>query len=178
MTVVLTAGSESYAKSSWPLEIDAFDGKQFALGGVALTNNLQRTEDLAASADFDSLLLEDRTPLVVKGFQIVPTAVNRFKRSDKVLLYSEIYDSLLSGENPPKVVLGYKILERASNKEVFFTKTLSADEFIQKGRPVVPIGMLVMVKDLIPGPYRLVLMAADASGRQAPARSINFDVTD
>jgi len=178
MTVVLSAGSESYAKSSWPLEIDAFDGKQFALGGVALTNNLQRTEDLAASADFDSLLLEDRTPLVVKGFQIVPAAVNRFKRGDKVLLYSEIYDSLLTGENPPRVVLGYKILERASNKEVFFTKTLAADEFIQKGRPVVPIGMLVMVKDLTPGPYRLVLMAADASGRQAPARSINFDVTD
>jgi len=35
-----------------------------------------------------------------------------------------------------------------------------------------------MVKDLTPGPYRLVLMAADASGRQAPARFINFDVTD
>ena len=104
--------------------------------------------------------------------------VNRFKRTDKVLLYSEIYDSLLSGEKPPRVVIGYRIQERATNKEVYFTKTLSAEEFLQKGNPVVPIGMLVKVGDLIPGSYRLVLMAADEAGRQAPPRSIDFDVTD
>src|SRR5947207_7045112 len=100
MTVVLSAGSETYGKSSWPLEIDAYDGKQFAIGGVAMSNNVLRVEDIASNADLDSVLLEDRTPLVVKGFQIVPAAVNRFKRSDKVLLYSEIYDSLLATENP------------------------------------------------------------------------------
>src|SRR5205807_2539357 len=156
MTVVLSAGSETYGKSSWPLEIDAYDGKQFAIGGVAMSNNVLRVEDIASNADLDSVLLEDRTPLVVKGFQIVPAAVNRFKRTDKVLLYSEIYDSLLATENPPRVVLGYKIFERASNKEVFFTQTIAADDFIQKGRPVVPVGMLVMVKDLNAGAYRLV----------------------
>jgi hypothetical protein len=33
-----------------------------------------------------------------------------------------------------------------------------------------------MVKDLTPGAYRLVFMAADASGRQAPSRSVDFDI--
>jgi hypothetical protein len=178
MTVVLSAGSDTYGKSSWPLAIDAYDGKQFALGGIAMTNSAQRIDQLASNADFDSVLLEDRTPLVVKGLQVVPTAVNRFKRSDKVILYSEVYDSLLAGENPPRVYIGYKIQERASNKEMFFTKTLSADDFLQKGNPVVPLGMLVAVKDLSPGSYRLVLMAADGLGRQAPARSVDFDLTD
>src|SRR4029077_9748954 len=121
MTVVLSAGTDTYGKSSWPLDIDNYDGKQFAVGGVVLSNNAQRVEELATNADFDSVLLEDRTPLVVKGFQVVPNAANRFKRSDKVLMYSEIYDSLLTTEKPPKVVLGYKIQERATNKEVFFT---------------------------------------------------------
>ena len=45
-------------------------------------------------------------------------------------------------------MIGYKIQDRATNKEVFFTGTVAADEFLQKGSPVVPIGMLVKVKDL------------------------------
>jgi VWFA-related protein len=176
MTVVLSAGSDGYGKSSWPLKIDDYDGKQLALGGIAMTNNVQRVEDLAINADLDSVLLEDRTPLVVKGMQIVPLAVNRFKKSDKVVLYSEIYDSLLTEEKPPRVVLGYKIQERATNKEVFFTGTVPADDFLLKGSPVVPIGVLVMVKDLAPGSYRVILMAADSSGRQAQARTADFDI--
>jgi VWFA-related protein len=178
MTVVLSAGSETYGKSVWPLDIDAYDGKQLALGGIAMTNNAQKIDQLAASSDLDSVLLEDRTPLVVKGLQVVPMAVNKFKKTDRVVMYSELYDSLLTSEKPPRVAIGYKIVERASNKEVFFTGTAPADEFLQKGSPVAPIGMLVMVKDLSPGSYRMILMAADSAGRQAPARMADFDVTD
>ena len=178
MTVVLTAGSDTYGKSSWPLDIDAYDGKQFAIGGIALTNNAQRVEQLASSADFDSVLLEDRTPLVVKGLQIVPTAVSRFKRSDKVVMYTEVYDSLLTSDKPPRVAIGYKIHERATDKEVFFTGSVPADEFLQKGSPVVPIGMLVAVKNLAPGSYRLIFMAIDAAGGKAPSRMLDFDLTD
>ena len=83
-----------------------------------------------------------------------------------------------ASEKPPRVVIGYKIQERATNKEVYFTKTLNADEFLQKGNPVVPIGMVVKVKDLDPGAYRLVLMAAEEAARQAPPRSVDFDLTD
>jgi hypothetical protein len=36
--------------------------------------------------------------------------------------------------------------------------------------------MVVMVKDLSPGSYRLILMAADSGGRQAPARMADFDI--
>jgi VWFA-related protein len=176
MNVVLSAGSDTYGKSSWPMDIDAYDGKQLALGGLALTNNAQPVEQLATQADFDSVLLEDRTPLVVKGMQVLPTAANRFKRSDRIIMYSEIYDAQLTEEKPPQVYMGYKIQERATNKEMFFSGTGAADGFIQKGSPVVPIGMIVMVKDLTPGAYRLVFMAADASGRQAPSRSVDFDI--
>ena len=178
MTVVLSAGADTYGKSSWPLDIDTYDGKQFAIGGIVMTNNAQRVEQLASSADFDSVLLEDRTPLVVKGLQIVPTAVNRFKRSDKVVLYSEVYDSLLTSDKPPRVAIGYKIHDRATDKEVFFTGTVAADDFLQKGNPVVPIGMLVAVKDLAPGSYRLIFMALDAAGGKAPSRVLDFDLTD
>src|SRR5262249_4844083 len=155
MTVVLSAGSDSYGKSVWPMQIDPYDGKQLALGSIALTNNAQRVDDIAASSDLDSVLLEDRTPLVVKGMEIVPLAVDRFKKTDNVVMYSEIYDSMLTAEKAPKVGLGYKILERSSNKEVFFTGTVPADNFVLKGSPVAPVGMMVMVKDLTPGSYRI-----------------------
>jgi hypothetical protein len=61
---------------------------------------------------------------------------------------------------------------------VFFTGTVAADDFLQKGSPVVPIGMLVNVKDLTPGSYRLIFMSMDAAGGKAPARSVDFDITN
>lgn len=178
MTVVLTAGSDTYGKSVWPLDIDTYDGQQLALGGIAMTNNAQKVDQLAANSDLDEALLEDRTPLVVKGLQVVPMAVNKFKKTDRVVLYSEVYDSLLTTDKPPRVAIGYKIVERSTNKEVFFTGTAAADEFLQKGSPMAPIGMMVMVKDLSPGSYRVILMAADSAGRQASARTADFDVTE
>ena len=58
MTVVLSAGSDTYGKSTWPLKIDDYDGKQLALGGIAMTNSVQRIDDLAVNADLDSVLLD------------------------------------------------------------------------------------------------------------------------
>jgi hypothetical protein len=147
-----------------------------SLGGVVLTNSATRVSDIPTG--LDSILLEDRTPLVVQGMQVVPSATNRFKRSDNVVMYTEIYDPLLSTDKPPKVAFGYRVLDRASNKEIVFTGALSAEQFVQKGNPVVPAGMLVKVKDLPPGAYRLVVQAVDGADGRAPNRSVDFDVTD
>jgi hypothetical protein len=178
MTVVLSAGTDNYGKSTWPLVIDPYDGKQLALGGIALTNNLQKVDELATSSEYDAILLEDRSPLVVKGMQVLPSAANKFKKTDRVVLYSEVYDSLLASEKPPQLIVAYKILERATNKEMFFTQGVSADDFIQKGNPVVPVGMVVNTKDLTPGAYKLVFMSADSAGRQVPGRMVDFDITE
>src|SRR3984893_3883444 len=86
LTVVLSAGGDAFGKFEMPLQIDAYDGKHFNLGGVALTASAQRVGDIPTS--LDAALLEDRTPLVVHGFQIVPSGTNRFKRDDNVVVYS------------------------------------------------------------------------------------------
>jgi len=174
LTVVLSAGGDAFGKFETPLQIDAYDGKHFSLGGVVLTDSPQRLGDIPTS--LDAALLEDRTPLVVHGLQIMPSGTNRFKRDGNVIVYSEIYEPLLTSENPPKIGLGYRILERASKKEVMFTGVVAADAFIQKGNPVVPVGLKVNVKDLNPGAYCLVLQAVDAAGNKAPNRIVDFDV--
>jgi hypothetical protein len=123
---VLSGGGESFGKFESPLQIDSFDGKSMSLGGLVMTNAATRVSDIPAG--LDSILLEDRTPLVVQGMQFVPSATNRFKRSDNVALYTEIYDPLLASEQPPKVAFAYHVIDRANNKDVVFTGALPAGQ--------------------------------------------------
>jgi VWFA-related protein len=179
LTIVLSAGSsgDTFGKFETPMTIDPYDGKQFSLGGVVLTNTAQRISDIPSGVD--AILLEDRTPLVVKGMQLVPSATNRFKRSDNVIMYTEIYEpSLATPDSQAKVGFAYRIYNRADNKEVVFTGLIPADDFVQKGNPIIPAGLIVKMKDLQPGGYRLVVQAVDNASNHAPDRSVNFDVTD
>jgi hypothetical protein len=74
--------------------------------------------------------------------------------------------------------MGYRIFDRASNKQLFFTEVVRADGFIQKGSPVIPIGMKVKVDELKPGSYRLMMQAVDGAGNHAPDRTVDFDITE
>jgi VWFA-related protein len=176
LTVVVSSGGDAFGKYESQLKIDPYDGKQFSLGGVVLTNSMQRLSDIPTS--LDSVLLEDRTPLVVKGMQMNPSATNRFKKTDNVAVYTEVYEPLLTSANPPQVAAGYTILDRASGNKVFTTGAVRLDDFIQKGSPMVPVGLNVKLKDIAPGGYRLVVMAVDGAGNHATNRVINFDVTE
>jgi hypothetical protein len=176
LTIVLTAGGDAFGKFESPLQIDAFDGKKIALSGLVLTNSMQNIGQI--STGLDSVLLEDRTPLVVKGMQIIPSGTNRFKKSENVVLYTEVYEPLLIADKPPVLGVGYSIVNRITDKEVFATGAIRADEYIRKGSPVVPIGLIVPLKNIPAGNYRLVMQAVDSAGNHAANRMISFDVTD
>jgi hypothetical protein len=176
LTVVLSGGGDTFGKFEMPLKIDSYDGSHLSLGGVALSNSIQRISDIPSG--LDSVLLEDRTPLVVKGMEVVPSANNRFKRSDNVIMYTEIYEPLLTSEPPPRVGFAYRVFDRTTNKEIFFTGLAPADDFVKKGNPVIPAGLMVKVKDLPPGGYRMVVQAADSAHNQAANRQVDFDITD
>ena len=176
LTVVVSSGSDTFGKYESRLEIDPYDGKEFSLGGVVLSNSMQRLTDMPT--DLDSALLEDHTPLVVKGMEINPSASNRFKKTDNVALYTEVYEPLLTSTNPPEVATGYAILERATGKVIFKTGAVRLDDFIQKGSPMVPVGLDIKVKDLAPGNYELVVMAIDSAGHHAKNRVADFELTD
>jgi hypothetical protein len=176
LAVVVSSGGDAFGKYETQLQIDPYDGKEFSLGGVVLSNSAQRLNDIPTS--LDSALLEDRTPLVVKGMEINPSASNRFKKTDIVAVYTEVYEPLLTSANPPEIEAGYAILERSSGKIITKTGAVRLAEFIQKGSPMVPVGLKVDVKDLPPGNYRLVMMAVDGAGHHAKNRVADFDVID
>ena len=176
LTLVVSSGGDAFGKYESQLQIDPYDGKQFSLGGLVLTNSMQKLTDIPTS--LDSVLLEDRTPLVVRGLQVNPSASDRFKKTDNVVVYTEVYEPLLTSATPPQVMSGYALVDRASGNVVFKTGAIRLDDFIQKGSPMVPVGLTIKVKDLPPGGYQLVMMAVDGAGNHAKNRTINFDLTD
>jgi VWFA-related protein len=175
LSVVLSSGGDSFAKFETPLKIDAYDGKKFTLGGVVLSKTIQPVDQIPT--DVDASLLEDRTPMIIKGMQITPAANYAFKQSDRVVIYSQVYEPLLKSDAPPKVAAGYSILD-SSNKNVFSSGAIPLEDFVQKGNAVVPFALIVKVKDLPPGNYRLVLQAADGAHNQAPNRETQFTVAN
>jgi len=154
LTVVLSSGGDAFGKFEAPLQIDPYDGKKFTLGGVVLSTFLQPVN--AIPTEVDATLLEDRTPLIVRGMQVTPAADYRFKKTDNVVLYSEIYEPLLKSENPPLVGAATGSSKKPRTKGFVLRSSVHA-EYIQKGNPVIPFGLMVHLKDLPPGNYRLVL---------------------
>ena len=129
------------------------------------------------SSGFDSVLLEDQTPLIVKGMQVAPSATNRFKKATRWSMYTEIYEPLLASDKPPKVVFAYHVLDRATNKELMFTGGMPAEEFIQKGNPVIPAGLRVEVGVQF-GSTRWCQDNVDTANNDARIGRVDFDVTD
>jgi VWFA-related protein len=175
LAVVLSSGGTGFAKLETPLQIDAYDGNKFTLGGVVLSSSLQRVDEIPT--EVDATLLEDRKPLIVKGMQITPAASYQFKKTDTITLYSELYEPLLKAESTTKLAAGYRIYD-TTNKEVFFTGGIPLDAFVEKGNPVVPFALKVDAKNLQPGKYRLVLLAVDGKNNLAPQRPVEFTVSD
>ena len=146
------------------------------LGGVVLSASLQRVDQIPT--EVDASLLEDRKPLIIKGMQITPAANYQFKKSDSIVLYSELYDPVLKTEPSTKVVSGYHVFDKSTDKEIFFTGGIPMDGFVEKGNAVVPFALKVDTKDLPPGNYRLLLVAVDEKNNKAPQRPVDFTLSN
>jgi VWFA-related protein len=173
LTVVLSAGGENFGKYEVPLTIDPYDGKAFTLSGIALSNNVKPAAGLGGALEED--LLADRTPLVVKGMELVPSASNHFKRTDSVALYAQLYDPDLAAATPPVIHVSYNVIDVKTNQPVLSAHNVDASIFVQKGSPVLPIGLKVPVDKLQPGSYRLDMQAYDAAGGMTTVRHVQFD---
>ena len=105
--------------------IDAYDGKQFTLSAVALSKEIHPVSQMGAS--LDAALLEDRTPLVTQGLQLVPSGSDQFKKTDRAGFYVEIYDPLLTGANPPKVGIQMVVIDRKTGEKKMESEVAAAD---------------------------------------------------
>jgi VWFA-related protein len=174
LKVVFSAGNESFGKLAVPLLIDPYNGKQFSLSALALSNQIRPVSAMATG--LDAALLEDRTPLVVRGMQIIPSASNHFKNTDTAAIYLELYDPAILAPNPPKIGVEMRVTDRKSGQQKLDVGLPDTANSIQTGNPVIPLGLKLPVASLPPGSYRVELRALDSLGTSTSFHSADFEV--
>src|SRR5271157_114052 len=165
-------GADTFGKLELPLVIDPYDGKQFSMSSVALSKNVHSVSQMGLT--LDSMLLEDRKPLVTQGLQFIPSGSDQFKKIDRAAVYVEMYAPALAGPNPPKVGVKMVVVDRKTGEKKIDSGGLASDAKV--GSPLVPLGLRLPVNELPPGAYRLELKAVDSAGNVTQPRTADFEV--
>ena len=174
LKVVLSGGGSKFGKYEVPLAISPFDGKKLAISGPALSSQFERVSQLTAG--LDAARLEERTPLVFQGPEVVPSPDCRFHKDDKAAFYVEVYEPKLETQNDVRVGVLYNIVNKATNQKVESSNTILVNSFAQKGNPVVPVALKLPVNQLQAGDYRLEVIARDSFGTASAVKSADFTV--
>jgi VWFA-related protein len=174
LKLVLSAGGEKFGKYVVPLVVEPFTGDSLSLGGPALGQGFLPVSKL--TANMDAALLEERTPLVFNGMQLIPSTNYRFAKSAQPVVYLEVYDPALKNQEPPRVGVLYNIIDRKTNQSVVSSNTILINDYTQPGNPLVPIGLKLPVDQLQAGDYRIELKGRDAMGNVSTVRAADFSV--
>jgi VWFA-related protein len=173
LKVVFDSGGASFGKLESPLVINAYDGKDFAVSGIAFSTAFAKVTE--TDTNLDAALLEGRSPLVAGNFQFTPTGAARFKAGDKVGMYFELYDPALVGEKKPTLAVQIHILDGKTLALTRDAGSAPVNSFVHEGSPVVPTGLRVPIENLAPGQYRLEIRAVDSTGSFA-IRTADFEI--
>jgi VWFA-related protein len=174
LKLALSAGGEKFGKYVTPLVVEPFSGDDISLGGPALGEKYVPVSQL--TANMDAALLEERTPLVFKGMQLVPSTSYRFAKSAQPVVYVEVYDPALKQPEAPSVGVMFNIIDRKDNKQVYSSNTLLINEYSQPGNPLVPVGFRLPVDQLPAGDYRFEIKGRDRIGNVSTVRTAEFSV--
>jgi VWFA-related protein len=165
---------DKYGNLEAPLNVDAYDKAQFSMSGLALSKEFHKVADSPES--LDSALLQDRTPLVTQGLQLVPSGSAQFKKSDRAAIYLEVYEPLIADSTPPKVSLKLSILDEKTGKSQLEAGVPDTGASVIAGNPVIPMGVPLPLSSLQPGTYVVELSATDSAGHSTAARKAVFSV--
>ncbi|HEX8985771.1 MAG TPA: VWA domain-containing protein [Bryobacteraceae bacterium] len=174
LKVVFSSGNEMFGKLEAPLVIDAYDGKQFSLSGIALSKEVHPLADVGLS--MDAALLEGKTPLVSRGLQFTPSGKPLFKKEQMSVLYVEVYAPALLEPNPPDLGVQVRVVDRKTGEQKQDSGVVSIVKHIQPGNPVVPLGLKLVATPLAAGAYRAEVRAVDSVGHSTAIRSADFEL--
>ena len=171
LKVAFDSGGDNFGKLETPLQINQYDGKQFAVSGLALSTKYSATSQ--ADTSMDAILLEGRSPLVAGNMQFTPTGSTHFSRNDPLVMYFEVYEPLLTQEKPPQLGAQVRIIDAKTGEEKVDSGAVAISNYVRPGSPVVSAGLKVPVQGLTSGNYHLEVKALDSAGNFA-VRSTDF----
>ena len=173
LNVAVNAG-DKYGKFEVPLVVDPYDKAQFSMSGLALSKEFHKIGD--RPENLDAMLLQDRTPLVTQGLQIVPSGEHTFKKSERAAIYLEVYEPLLAEEKPATVELKLDVIDQKTGKSELEANVPDTQSSVIPGNPVIPMGVPLPINRLQPGTYIVELTATDSAGKTSAARKAVFTV--
>ena len=165
LKVAFDSGNNNFGKLEQPLLINPYDGKQFAVSGLALSTKFGPMSQTDSS--IDAILLEGRSPLVAGNLQFTPTGLSRFSRNDTVVMYFEVYEPLMTAEKPPDVGAQVRILDAKTGEEKSDSGAVAINNYVRAGSPVVAAGLKLPVQTLTSGNYKVEIKALDSAGNFA-----------
>ena len=172
LKLALSAGGEKFATYDTPFYAQPFAGDRLRLAGPALAEKFIPIAQL--SAQMDAALLEDRTPLLFRGTELLPSATCRFPHGSEPAVYVEVYDPALKNKVPPSVGVQLKIFDRKTNKQVYASNTMLINDAVQPGNPLVPVGFNLPTSQFSAGDYRVEFTALDAMGSVSSVSAADF----
>jgi hypothetical protein len=173
--VVYSEGGDSFGKQEMPLEISPYGSDSLAVSSLALSRSFHRASELGAVLDV--AMLEDKTPLIADGVQIVPTGNTAFAKSDLALFYIELYEPMLvsGSKDPANLQIRMRVVDRKTGEQKSDTGLLTLDPAPPAGNQVVHLGGKLPVAGLPPGAYKIEVTVADATDKTAHTTA-DFDV--
>jgi VWFA-related protein len=176
--VAFSSGPNQIGRLERPLHVEPWQLDQFTIGSLVLSKNLLPAD---GSVDFNTDL-EDRVPLIVGDFQVVPAGSNHFKKSEKAFVYTEVYEPALvklklEDQDPPAVALSAQLLDPKTGELKKDLGTTHAKIPPFTGNPRIPVGLVVNAPELEAGVYRLRVSARDSAGH-AVARSTAIELEE
>jgi hypothetical protein len=159
-TMAFSSGGQSFGKLVAPLNVEPRQAGELAMSGVVLSKEARPAADLGLGLGVSGI--NERTPLVAQGMQVIPTGSNQFMKSEQAFFYFEVYAA-----NPASVTAQVRVLDRKTGMSRWEPGPIKLTVAQQGG--VLP------VNSLAPGAYQLEVTAVDSSGKQVK-RTADFEV--
>jgi hypothetical protein len=176
LKVAFTSAGDTFGRLELPLVIEPYESSQFSISSLALSKEVRRTSE--AAAQIEASLLEDKTPLIAKDLQVIPSGSNVFRKGEPAMFYFEIYEPLLTTpdpQNPPRVGIQIRILDRSTGEAKSDSGIMQLDISGNGSNLAIPVALKIPLQALAAGSYTLEVTAADTNNNLAK-RAVEFDV--
>jgi VWFA-related protein len=175
LKVAFTSDDKHYGKSESPLVIDRHPLQDFGMSALVLSKEFHRVAEL--DSGLDALLVQDQVPLIVDGYQIVPTGSNRYANSQRMFLFAEIYEPLLANldadAKPAAVAFQFMVTNKKTGEKVASSDLKRLATKAQS--PVVPFVTEIPISKLAAGSYQVEVKTLDSAGRSF-VRNAEFEM--
>jgi hypothetical protein len=165
-TMTFNSGGESFGRLEIPLVVEPWQAGELGLSGLVLSKETHPAAELGLGGIFDQT---SHTPLVANDLQFVPSASNRFDKSEMGFVYFEVY-----APDPASVRYGMRVLDPKTG-EIKSDSGLRKLDLPKGGGDAVPVGSSLPISGLAPGSYELEVTAVDSGGKQV-RRAADFEV--